>query len=168
MTTGELIKQARMRKKMSQRELAEKLGVSASMIGQYESDLRNPKLDTLQRIANALDVPINALTNGIHTIEIPLADYAVRMPTQEEMSSMPQAQQEYYQLRLLADVSPEALVQELLKAYEPLNKLGHVESVIRLRELGQCAKFTESDPSPRSLKIPVQLTGQDDKKPPQD
>ena len=56
MTTGELIKQARKQRNMSQKELAEKLGVSASMIGQYENDLRNPKLETIQRIANALEV----------------------------------------------------------------------------------------------------------------
>lgn len=56
MTTGELIKQARKQRNMSQKELAEKLGVSASMIGQYENDLRNPKLETIQRIATALEV----------------------------------------------------------------------------------------------------------------
>ena len=172
MTTGELIKQARIRRKMSQRELAEKLGVSASMIGQYESDLRNPKLDTLQRIANALDVPINTLTNGVHTIEIPMPEYAMRMPTKEEISRMSPAEQEYYSLRLLADTMPELLVQELTKAYQELNKLGQVESVIRVRELTQCTKYTESDPNNAPLKITVQFSDQenqnDNKNPPQD
>lgn len=32
------------------------MGLSASMIGQWENDLRNPKYDTLRRIASALNV----------------------------------------------------------------------------------------------------------------
>lgn len=61
MTTGELIKLARKGKNMSQKELAEKIGVSASMIGQYENGLRNPKVDTIQRIACALGIDWNQL-----------------------------------------------------------------------------------------------------------
>ena len=34
------------------------------MIGQYENNLRNPKLETVQRIAAALDVDVNWLMNG--------------------------------------------------------------------------------------------------------
>lgn len=61
MTTGERIKLARKGKNMSQKELAEKIGVSASMIGQYENGLRNPKVDTIQRIACALGMDWNQL-----------------------------------------------------------------------------------------------------------
>lgn len=61
MTTGERIKLARKGKNMSQKELAEKIGVSASMIGQYENGLRNPKVDTIQRIACALGIDWNQL-----------------------------------------------------------------------------------------------------------
>lgn len=56
MTIGERIKQARKEKKLSQKDLAKKLDVTASMIGQYENDLRRPKPDTLKRIADALEV----------------------------------------------------------------------------------------------------------------
>ncbi|MBE6922968.1 MAG: helix-turn-helix domain-containing protein [Ruminococcaceae bacterium] len=56
MTTGERIQKARKKSKMTQKELGEKLGVSASMIGQYENDLRKPKFETIQRIAEALGV----------------------------------------------------------------------------------------------------------------
>lgn len=54
MTTGQLIQQARKSAGLSQKQLGEKLGLSASMIGQWENDLRNPKLETIQRIAAAL------------------------------------------------------------------------------------------------------------------
>lgn len=56
MTTGERIQQARKQAKLTQKELGEKLGVSASMIAQYENDLRMPKIETLQKIAAALNV----------------------------------------------------------------------------------------------------------------
>ena len=39
------------------------MGVSASMIGQWENDLRNPKRETLKRIAKALGVHILAFTD---------------------------------------------------------------------------------------------------------
>lgn len=58
MTIGQRIKLARAKAAISQKELADKLGVSASMIGQYENDIRKPKLDTQQRIADALGVDI--------------------------------------------------------------------------------------------------------------
>lgn len=56
MTTGQRIKSARKIAGMTQGELGEKLGVSGSAIAQYETGNRNPKYDTLQRIAAALGV----------------------------------------------------------------------------------------------------------------
>ena len=56
MTTGERIYIARKQSGLTQKELGEKLGVSASMIGQYENGIRNPKKKTLERIADALGV----------------------------------------------------------------------------------------------------------------
>lgn len=56
MTTGQRIKKARTSMNISQQELGKRLGVSQAMIAQYESDARNPKMETLQRIADALGV----------------------------------------------------------------------------------------------------------------
>lgn len=56
MTTGQRIQQARKIVGLSQKQLGEKLGLSASMIGQWENDLRNPKYETVKRIAIALNV----------------------------------------------------------------------------------------------------------------
>lgn len=64
MTTGKRIQQARKAKGLSQKQLGEKLDVSASMIGQYENDLRNPKVETLLRIAAALNVSMYYLSGG--------------------------------------------------------------------------------------------------------
>lgn len=58
MSTGEEIRKARRKAGLSQRALADKLGVSASMIGQYENEMRSPKFETADRIADALGVSV--------------------------------------------------------------------------------------------------------------
>ena len=56
MTTGQLIREARKKAGMTQAELAKKLGISYVGISQWENGTRNPKYDTLQRIASALEI----------------------------------------------------------------------------------------------------------------
>ena len=63
-TVGQRIKDARAQKNMTQSELADKLNISFTLISQYERGLRNPKEDTLKRIADALEVDVNWLRNG--------------------------------------------------------------------------------------------------------
>ena len=53
---GENIRRIRIRKGLSQKELAEKAGMSNVLLNNYEHGLRNPKAETLQRIAQALGV----------------------------------------------------------------------------------------------------------------
>lgn len=69
MTTGELIKAARKKTGMTQAQLAEKLGISYVGVSQWENDLRNPKLDTLQRIASALGVPVQDLISDWEAVD---------------------------------------------------------------------------------------------------
>ncbi len=61
MTVGERIKAARKKRGMSQKELADKLGIPYQGISQYERGVRNPKTATLLRIAEALEVPYTEL-----------------------------------------------------------------------------------------------------------
>lgn len=56
MNTGESIRHFRKEKGLTQKELGELLGVSPQMIAQYERGVRNPKKETLQKIAAALNV----------------------------------------------------------------------------------------------------------------
>lgn len=69
MTTGQLIKAARRKAGMTQEELGKKIGVSGSSMAQWENDLRNPKLDTLQRIASALGVPVQELISDWEAVD---------------------------------------------------------------------------------------------------
>ena len=61
MTLGKIIQTARKQTGMTQVELGVKLGVSGSMIGQWENDLRKPKAETVGRIADALGSPFMEL-----------------------------------------------------------------------------------------------------------
>ena len=58
---GDKIKRVQKREMSYTKELGEKLGVSYQMIAQYESGKRSPKLGTLKKIADALDVPVSKL-----------------------------------------------------------------------------------------------------------
>ena len=61
MTTGQLIRQYRKERHLTQKELGEKCLMPDSQIRQYETGRIVPKLDTLQRIAAALNVDISEL-----------------------------------------------------------------------------------------------------------
>lgn len=61
MTTGERIKAARKKAGLTQKSLGEKCNMPDSQIRQYELGMVNPKIDTLNRIAEALSIPIAEL-----------------------------------------------------------------------------------------------------------
>lgn len=54
MTIGERIRQARETAGLTQTQLAEKLNIPYQGISQWERNVRNPKMDSILRIANAL------------------------------------------------------------------------------------------------------------------
>lgn len=66
MNIGESIRHFRKEKGLTQKELGELLKVSPQMIAQYERGARNPKKETLQKIATALNVsPYDFLNDNL-------------------------------------------------------------------------------------------------------
>lgn len=61
MTIGEYIKKIRLSKNLSQGQLAIKTGLTKAGISLIEKGYRSPQLDTLERLAKALDEDINTL-----------------------------------------------------------------------------------------------------------
>jgi hypothetical protein len=59
MTTGELIRSARLRAGYSQKELAQRLGMASSSIARWETDAVEPGFSTLRRVLQAcgFDIP---------------------------------------------------------------------------------------------------------------
>lgn len=61
MNIGNAIQLARTRRKLSQAQLAQRVGLSVSYLSLLERSLRDPPLSTLQRIAAGLHVPLEIL-----------------------------------------------------------------------------------------------------------
>lgn len=64
MNIGERIKELRSKKKLTQSELAEQVGLSYIQIGRYEKHKSRPSSDVLQKLADTLDTTTDYLMNG--------------------------------------------------------------------------------------------------------
>ena len=62
---GENLLRIRQARKLSQENLADRAGIHRTQISLLESGRRQPLLETLVRLAGALDVPVEALFEGI-------------------------------------------------------------------------------------------------------
>lgn len=71
MTLGTRVKASRERARLSQRELADKIGISEISVMRLEKGRRAAKSDELEKIATALDVPLSYLV-GIDDGEAPM------------------------------------------------------------------------------------------------
>ena len=61
LTVGEKIRAVRKERKMTQKRLGNILGMDTTRISQYETGQRNPKIETLSKIADALGVSVAEL-----------------------------------------------------------------------------------------------------------
>lgn len=61
MTIGERIKDIRKKAGLTQKQLADRLGVTPSQVGQYERGLRSPGSLQVKKFADALSVPMDLL-----------------------------------------------------------------------------------------------------------
>lgn len=68
---GKRIKSLRKEAGMSQEELAFKASISPAHLGQIERALKNPTLDTIDSIAQALGVSLSQLFDGADDITLP-------------------------------------------------------------------------------------------------
>lgn len=64
MNFGEKLRALRKSKGLTQKELADILGVSASLVGQYETNMRHPKIGTIEKFASALGVSTDLLADN--------------------------------------------------------------------------------------------------------
>lgn len=90
MTTGENIREARKKAGLTQVQLAKKLGVPYQSIGQWETGKRNPKYETLERIASAIGIHVFDLV-GIGEkfdtlVETTPFNLVVKFPSGEEVT----------------------------------------------------------------------------------
>lgn len=122
--TGDMIRKYRTEKGLTQKKLGELCGIADSNIRKYESGNQNPKIETLQKIADALDIPVNRLLAG---------KIISRDELKEKLS-------EYGLTHLVPDTEEEWTVLENCKK---LNETGKKEAAKRVEELTHLEKYTK-------------------------
>ena len=126
-TIGEGIKAARQAAGLTQKELAEKLGISASAVGQFEKS-DNMRTETIEKIADVL---------GVSPYSIIFYDpepFPIGSDDPEGTAEVERALFGKVTNRTALDIS-----------YNKLNNLGKEEAVKRVEELTYIEKYTKSD-----------------------
>lgn len=132
MTTGERIRLARKNAGLTQKQLGEKLSISYQTIAQWENGLRNPKLETLRKIAKELNCPI---TDLLTEDEIPI----VRLGYSAGHKVGGEEWLEY--LKNFLGYSFSDAEQEIVNHLTKLNDEGQRKAVERVEELTEIPKY---------------------------
>lgn len=112
MTTGERIRSARKFANITQQELADRLGIPYQSIGQWERDKRNPKVETILRLAKALNVPMSYLMGDTN-------DPNDRSkPNWMELPNIKDNEPDLYLKQIIFDVTPDPEWEDLHRKLE--------------------------------------------------
>lgn len=115
----DMLKYFRMRENLSQSELAEKLGVSASTISMYEVGKREPDFETEEKIADFFNTDLNTLRGR----DIENNTYYLN----KETSQMAQSIFDNKDLRMLFDAAQDASPDDLQTVHSMLLALKRKE-----------------------------------------
>lgn len=129
MNTGERIKAARKKAGLTQAQLGEKLGISYQTIAQWENNLRNPKLDTISKIEQALDCQPGEL----------LPDWVIKTLIDVTGETLVGATR--YNSIITQGMSHD---DRLWNAYASLNEEGKQKAIERVEELAEIPKYQKS------------------------
>lgn len=131
MAFGKRIKVARQEAGMKQSELAEKLGVAVVTVGQYEREVRQPRIEQFQAIADVLNVDVNWLMNGY------------------TLAQRDQAFRDFVKKRFSEVETVKTRADEVVQDMGKLNEEGQLEAVKRVKELTEIPRY-QATPTRRS------------------
>lgn len=155
MQTGDLIKKARISAGMTQAELAERLGITPQAVSQYERGIKNPKLETVKRISEALGVLVPDLyPEGMQAM--PILDWM-------ESKGIPIVSgpgEAYWESLKQTKAEQNSKEEQLLNHFRTLNDDGQTVAVDRVEELAQIPKYQRTQSAPQDAP-----TDADDKTP---
>lgn len=127
--TGDKIKRLRIERGLTQKELGNLCGILEPNIRKYETHKQNPKKETLNKIAVALNVNIIDLLSDS---ELELMEF------DKKMNAWFSAVDEYMQKE-----------QNLIYNFRKLNKSGQEEATKRVEELTEIPRYTNPDEPPQ-------------------
>ena len=134
MPIGEKIKAARIAARMTQADLAKILSVAYQNIGQWESGKRNPKLDTIFKIADALGVRVEDLV-GLETFDTG-AELSARI---KETNESPDGET----LTVIHTKDPRKFIDFTLNQ---LNDEGKIKAAERVAEVAEVPRYRKDAP----------------------
>lgn len=136
MTTGERIRAARKKAKLTQDQLSMRSGIAAPTIRSYESGRLNPKIETLSKLAKALEVDTNTL----------LGDTELLILT--GLDTIKQGQKNGWEpIDIFKNLEPEQLEKRMEEAYYSLSDEGKRVAVERVEELAQLPQYQKKHPA---------------------
>ena len=132
MNIGKAIQSARKKAGITQAELGKILGVSGSMIGQWENSLRKPKPESIGKIADALDISIYELVPEIDN------EFSRYLYFEGFAESQYELKEEGYTF------SDDEIM--LVKNFNQLNKNGQKRAGDYIKDLTQIPDYTKKNP----------------------
>lgn len=105
MILGENLKRIREEKGISRKELAEATGITANMIGEYETGKKLPPLDKIFTLANSLEVAVISLTgdNNFNPVYPDNADIDKKVFEYRLQRALNMAERGHYRVKILDD-----------------------------------------------------------------
>lgn len=138
-TLGENIWEARHMAGLTQKELAQKVGVPYQTVQFWEQGKRNPKLENVKKIAGALNVRWEELypkeqksaaeAEDIFSFINQMADHEIQTP-----------------IKCAGPFEPTAKERKLLQYFRALNDNGQNAAIERVQELSQLSKYQRHEP----------------------
>ena len=148
MHIGEVIRAKRKERGLSQVELAQAAGISVNSLRLYEGGKREPRILTLDKIANALDSKLGEIAE-LSSIDT-LAIHAILDRPANSDGKKPLTQQEQKQLleipsallKLMHDLGIESQLQDIcLEEFNKLNFLGKCTAIGLIQDLAQSPEY---------------------------
>lgn len=127
MTVSENIRYFRKERGYTQKQLSELAGIATITLQQYELDKREPKLENLQKIAEALGIPIAAL------LDIDETDQALN--TLSDFKNVDVKQNQYPDMFNLKELEP----------YFSLNRKGKDKALSYIDDLAKLPEYTSDE-----------------------
>lgn len=168
MDFGENMKRIRKSRKLSQRALGDILGIRQQSVAQYEKSQNAPKFETVQKIANALEVPVSILYGDN---VIPAESFHSMVDQVMNMKNEPISAEDSKKAKLTIKI-PEGLKYSLIEVMDKitdprdsdlirmqlltcydnrLNDAGKAEALKRVEELAEIKKYSQVPDSDEPL-----------------
>lgn len=116
--TGDMIRKFRIEKGLTQKDLGKLCGMADSAVRRYESGRSTPKLKTIQKIADALEIPISNL------LSFPLLSNSSKDDIKEWVSSMGDTKSD-----------------EINELFETLNEAGQDKAIEQVRLISMIPEY---------------------------